>query len=452
MKHVSTSRQSASRMPYVLLVLMLLILWTAGGSSREDVIGQTIVRVSCWLLLITLLIAGRSPSFHRIKDVTLILGSSILLVALQLVPVPPAIWTTLPGRELFSQSPLAAGHALPWRPLSLSPGATLNSLSSLIVPLLTLVLLSFFKERHHKALLSLILGLITASSLLGLIQFSGGQFNNPFINDIAGSVSASFANRNHFALFLAIGCLIAPAWACGGRHQKWKLPLAMGLILLFSLSILATGSRAGVVLGLLGVSIGMVITRSQLAAYVRHLPKLFVGFAAGVFAILLLSAVWLSFALDRAISLNRILSLDVSEDLRRKALPVVWNMVESYFPFGTGFGTFDPAYRIHEPFELLGLKYFNHAHNDFLEVVLEGGLGALILLVIAIVFWMKNSWIVWKSRREINLLPMLGSTILLLVFCASIIDYPARTPMIMSIIVIAAVWLVQKPSRQLERE
>jgi hypothetical protein len=26
-------------------------------------------------------------------------------------------------------------------------------------------------------------------------------------------VSGTFANRNHFALFMAIGCVLAPAWA-----------------------------------------------------------------------------------------------------------------------------------------------------------------------------------------------------------------------------------------------
>jgi hypothetical protein len=35
----------------------------------------------------------------------------------------------------------------------------------------------------------------------------------------------------------------------------------------------------------------------------------------------------------------------------------------------------------------------------------------------------------------------LGSVMLLLVFGASIIDYPARTPMMMAVIVIAAIWL-----------
>src|SRR3546814_11495408 len=92
---------------------------------------------------------------------------------------------------------------------------------------------------------AIMLGAIFLSMLVGLLQFSGFMIDNPFINDTRGSVGGTFATRNHFALFLAMGCLIAPVWAFAGKQNaRWRAPVALPLMTLFALLILATGSRA----------------------------------------------------------------------------------------------------------------------------------------------------------------------------------------------------------------
>src|SRR5690606_13261800 len=107
----------------------------------------------------------------------------------------------------------------------------------------------------------------------------------------------------------------------------------------------------------------------------------------------------------------------------------------------SGLGAFDPVYRIHEPDELLNTAYFNHAHNDFLEVVLDAGLAGLLLLGGAILWFLGKSLKAWRGDTSRTILPRLGSSILLLILIASITDYPARTPMIMAVVIIAAIWL-----------
>src|SRR5690606_17001007 len=105
----------------------------------------------------------------------------------------------------------------------------------------------------------------------------------------------------------------------------------------------------------------------------RRLPKsVSIGLVTAS-VVLLVAAIVASATLGRAVSLERALSLDFGQDLRREALPTVWAMTKLYFPIGSGVGTFDPVYRIHEPDSLLSISYFNHAHNDLLEVVLDGG-------------------------------------------------------------------------------
>ena len=138
----------------------------------------------------------------------------------------------------------------------------------------------------------------------------------------------------------------------------------------------------------------------------------------------------------------RVIGVDPGQDMRGRGLPTVLAMIWAYFPVGSGLGGFDPIFRMHEPISLLGLTYFNHAHNDWLEVVLDAGLPGLLLLFSAVLWWGWASICAWRAGADTRyILPKLGSAALLLVMIASIFDYPARVPMIMAVIVIAAAWL-----------
>ena len=53
----------------------------------------------------------------------------------------------------------------------------------------------------------------------------------------------------------------------------------------------------------------------------------------------------------------------------------------------------------------------------------------------------------WRGGAR-QVLPRLGATMLSLVIIASVFDYPARTPMIMAMMVIAAVWLGERPEER----
>ncbi len=425
---------------------MLLILWIGGGASRADVMGQVFVRAGAWIVLIAFILFGRRPHLHTIAPVAFVVLTSAFLVALQLIPLPPTIWAALPGREMLEQAAVATGEGQPWRPLSLSPGATFNALSSLIVPVAALLPLAALSGADHWRLATLLLGLVIASALIGLLQFSGGHFDHLLINDAPRAVSAIFANRNHFALFAAIGSVLVPAWAFHDERQKrWKAPLALVLLLFLALIILATGSRSGMMVGALGVPLGILNMRRPIMTELRRLPKPVSWTLIAVIVAIPLATIVLSVALGRAVSVDRLVELDAGDDLRRQALPTVWAMIQFYFPFGTGAGAFDPAYRIHEPDALLSAAYFNHAHNDLLEVVLDAGLAGALLLLGAIGWWLWRSINVWRSDSSRDGLARAGSAILLLTLAASVTDYPVRTPMIMAVVVIAAVWLNNRP-------
>lgn len=440
------SRSLTGKLPdlnFVLLVVMLIVLWIAGGASRADVLGQTVVRAVAWLVAIIAILFAPKPNLKPVAPVAFLLFASAALVVLQLIPLPPSIWTSLPGRELVTQSAILSDQQQPWRPISLSPDATINALSSLVVPAVVFFLAAGLAQENQKRLLSLLLGLVVASSLVGLLQFSGSRFDNPFINNVSRTVSATFANRNHFALMLACGCVLAPLWAFqSSRSPRWKAVASAGLVVVFVLMILATGSRAGLILGTVGVALGIISVQSRIRKRLRQLPRRVwlpvVASIAGLFLVV----ISLSIMLDRAVSIDRVFGVDASEDLRRAALPTIWKMVKVYWPVGSGVGTFDPVYRIHEPYELLNILYLNHAHNDWLEFVLDEGILGLLLLVAAIGWWGWASFKTWRKPLESHLvLARAGSVIMFLIAMAGIFDYPARTPMVMALVTIAAIWL-----------
>lgn len=449
---------------FVLLLILLAVLWVAGGSARADVAGQAIVRgVAATLLVIAILFASRGGDGSRSgwpRAVAWLVLGTVLIPVLQLVPLPPDWWEALPHRAPFAQ---AVDGVQPWRPLAIVPDATGNALGSLLVPLAVLVLSAGLREGERGRLVAVMLVLVAASMLVGLAQLSGIRFDNPFINYEPGRVSGTFANRNHFALYLAMGCVIAPAWALqsrdlqGGARQRdslqggqgaarWRLPTAFGLVMLFLLLILATGSRAGMLAGAAGLAAGVLLVRQHGAAALPRAPA-WVPPAVGLSAACMVSLmVAFSVAADRAPSVDRAMGLDAVEDLRVRAFPTVIAMIGTYFPAGTGFGAFDPMFRLHEPLALLKGTYFNHAHDDFLEIMLEGGLPALLLAGTALAWWARGSIRVWLcgagSAKFRGAIPgQAGSAVILLVMIASIFDYPARTPMIMATVVMAAALL-----------
>lgn len=429
-------------LPAIVLCCLMAMLWIGGGASRLDAMGQVGVRFTATLTLAIGLLWGPRPVLTEVRPVALLLAATILLPLLQLLPLPPVLWMALPGRNVFDGL-REAGVAVPWRPLAMVPGGAVNALLSMIVPLSVFVLFAMVAPSERRRLLNFCLMLVVASTLLALMQFSGGGFANPLINDTPGQVSGNFANRNHLALFLAFGCLFVPSWAFGGsRITTIRGVSALGLLILLILLIIATGSRAGLGLGGLALAIGLGLVRRNLIHLSRRLPRWGLSVALLGFVVIVGLAVTVSLKADRAVGIDRLLDIDLGGDMRSRSLPTVLSMINIYFPAGTGFGSFDPLFRMHEPANLLKLTYFNHAHNDYLEIALNAGIAGIVLLIAAVGWWAVASIRVWQASHSADArLGCLGSAMLFLVFVASAFDYPARTPMVMAMIVVAAMWL-----------
>src|SRR5690606_34084734 len=123
-------------------------------------------RAATWAILIVYVLFGRPPHLRAVAPIALFLVAAVALVSLHLMPLPPSVWTSLPGRDLLAQAASVSGQEQPWRPLSISPGATFNALSSLVVPVTAVLLMASISLTEQWRTAVLLLCLIVASSLL----------------------------------------------------------------------------------------------------------------------------------------------------------------------------------------------------------------------------------------------------------------------------------------------
>jgi O-antigen ligase len=204
-----------------------------------------------------------------------------------------------------------------------------------------------------------------------------------------------------------------------------------------------TGSRAGLLLATLAMAMATVIAWPALRRLAQSLSRRQRTVAVGIGAVLLAAVLTTALTFARAEAVRRLFDSDPVDDARVRLLPSLIAMIRDFFPVGSGFGSFDPVYRGYEPFENLALTVMNQAHNDYLQIILEAGLPGLALILTFIGWWGWTSITVWTKRSgQGAAYGRLGSSILLLVMLASVVDYPLRTPLMMVIATQSAVWML----------
>lgn len=434
---------------FALFVALVLICFLGGGGSRGDIASLLYVRPAAILIAAAMILLPGPIDWRAIRTPLLLLGLFALLIAVQLVPLPPGIWMSLPGRAPLVEAAAAAGFAQPWRPLSIAPDLTLNSLAALTVPAAALVGFAALEAEHRRLLLPVVILAALASALIGLAQLTGGAESPFYFYRITneGSPVGLMSNRNHQAFLLAAAYPMLGAWASAssqdrrGRQFRATAVVALGIFLVPL--ILMTGSRAGLLLTAFGAVMGLILYlqgRRLFDGRGRRGLQLGLALLAGGLLIVTFAAV----ALSRAQALERLLVVDIESDSRLANLPVFVRMAGDFFPFGAGTGTFDPLFRIYEPLEALSPNYLNQAHNDLADVAITGGVPVLLLLLVLLAWWATRATrAFFGSGRDApgSALARLGAVVMFIFLAASLIDYPLRTPSLALVFAICCGWL-----------
>jgi hypothetical protein len=441
-----------------ILVCFLVLLFFTGGTSRFDAQQILFLRplsvVACALAMLTL----QSTHFTQGKWLLFGFGVTVLLCILQLIPLPPGIWQRLPGHGAVAGLDRLIGLGEVWRPLALTPLNGWSALISLVTPL-TVILLGVQLNRDDLyLLLPLLIGFGVFSGLWGILQILGDPQGalysyNPTNN---GAAVGMFANRNHSAALLAclfpmLAVYASTSTGAVDQHRIRQLgAIAVGVVLVPL--ILVTGSRSGMLLSVPALVVATLLYRKPFAlmserrgeAPLKLLAEHLV--AAGI----IVGLVFLTIYFSRAEALDRLLEPSQNEELRSNFWNVGVALIFKYLPYGFGIGSFVEAYQIDEPFDYLTEYYINHAHSDWLEIALTGGLPALLILFGAIAAFLFRVTSLWRRKncdQRSTKLAQLGSFLIIIVVLASAGDYPLRTPAMMAVFAIFCLWL-DPPSLQ----
>ncbi|HYD12460.1 MAG TPA: O-antigen ligase family protein [Allosphingosinicella sp.] len=427
-----------------------------GGASRADVMSLPLVRLASVVMIAIALMQIDRQQWRMIHLPVIFLLAVAAIIAVQLIPLPPQLWASLPGRGVYMDALGVAGIDGGWRAMSLTPDLTLNALLALLPPIAAIFALCLIGRAFWAMLIPPLLIVIGANALLGVMQIAS---NTPYFYSITNDEAAVgfFSNRNHYAVLLAIGFPCLACWAAQPQAdpalQRTRLWLALCAgAALFPL-LLTAGSRAGLILGGIGAisAFGIRMGRRSRdghgrAGRFRFQPVTLIPVAVGAIAVLA------TIALARDEALNRLLGSDTGQ--RGENLSIYFAMAKDFLPFGSGFGSFDSVFRAYEPLSAVTAQYLNQAHNDLLQIVIEGGVLPVLLLAVFLVWYLVRNWALWrhKVRSPAALLGRTGAVVVALILLSSLVDYPLRTPWLAVLMAAACCWMLPGGSTGEEKD
>jgi len=414
-----------------------------GGGARDDITSLILLRPLA-IGLVALALYRPGPRWRANAGPPLwLLGALLAWAVIQLIPLPHGIWSALPGRSMVAANDAAVGLGEIARAITLSPTKTLNTVYALAVPLAVMLTVANLDGQRADRLRWVIYAALALSVLAAAAQMlgpPGGPFYFYRITNYNNPVGL-FSNRNHLAIFFASAVPLLAHAALAGSSARSRRPVAVAAgaasVLALALFVLLTGSRSGALLfgGALAASatLWLIIRFDRAASWKKNLALPLAGAAAVVAAIA--AAVISS---SRSTTVDRFFEESMGEDLRVQVLPQLWEMLHAYFPVGAGFGAFEYAYTIFEPRSILRTTYLNHAHNDLLEFLIEGGAVAGLLLLAFAIWFARAGWCaaraVAASRRDPSARhePAFLWLAIAVLLAGSVGDYPLRTPALMA--------------------
>jgi len=381
-----------------LLGSVLLLSLLIGGGTAGGLISDVAIEITAIVSLAIVLTQGSGPRSPLLVRWLLILIVTLMVV--QLVPLPFALLQHV-------RPPLLQG--LPWladetsfRFISIGLGRSLEVLLFVLaVAAFFLGVLRLRVEQVYALLPFFFMGVI-CNGLAGAIQFS--LSDDVAINGLLPfTINAGlFANRNHFSALLFVSI---PLIVYYGLFRGRLLSGALGLIAVLVL-LLASGSRAGILIGMAITVISIVFLSSRSRASAFGILAIFIGLS------IYTMGAWTK--LDAR-------EVDPAFGRAEFARTTIDGIKDNWVT-GIGFGNFQKAYQIYEKEGMIFKQYVNHAHNDYLEIVFEGGVVAAFLIAFYLLLLVSAFA---RNRREPLQRAAFLSVFFLLVH--SLVDYPLRT-------------------------
>jgi O-antigen ligase len=423
--------------------LYLFACLILGGSAQGIWANMLLQLFGIVLLAWAVLKLAREPIGRRARQLLTLAILALLVIALQLVPLPASLWPHLGGRDALAADYRILGMSVPWLPLSLAPYESLATVMKLIPPLaLFCVIVRLRAYKPSWLATSLVAGTV-AGVLLGALQVTNHNYAaSPWYlyeQSNFGVATGFFANANHMAILLVVTLPFLAAllvWARGLASQHGS-----------AIAVMAT------VTGLV-VFVGIVLNRS-LAAYGLVIPVLVASAllllpqrsglkktGLAIATLLLVAAV--AFISTRAIHAEDPRHpASTSVETRAAMFQTTARALGDFMPFGSGLGTFQRVYRMYESRNQVTNEYVIHAHDDYLELLLELGVAGMLLMLAFLAWWALAAVEAWRSA-ESGPFGRAASIASAAILVHSLVDFPLRTAAINAVFATCLALLLER--------
>jgi O-antigen ligase len=295
----------------------------------------------------------------------------IVYVLVQIVPLPGGLMRFLSPETYHLYSYYSFGNVR-FMAISLDRYKTVIELLK-ISALFTVFLISANRFRKSANLSLMMTFLVVAGfclSVFALVQKASWNGKLFWFRELTpgGAPFGPFVNRNHFAGYIG---MIIPlgmglAFTSGTKEKRILfgfLSVMMAVALFFSLS------RGGIVSFFAGVCLfSLLMLRSRIQSKKAWLILLFLSVVA---------CYVLYLGIDPIVA--RFYATDIKSEERLTVWAASLAAFRDFWPTGSGLGTFVNVFPLYSP---AGIKdIYEHAHNDYIELILETGVIGTVLLL-----------------------------------------------------------------------
>ena len=402
------------------LIGLGIIAWAAGSPTEERMVRP--LRALLWIGLV-----------------------GLVIVALQLVPLPPALWSHLGGRAQMAADYGILGLQAPAMPLSLAPYSSVATLLTLIPAVAIFCAIASLKAYRTSWLaLALIAGML-GGALLGALQVSSGTpVASPWYlypQSSFGFATGFFANANHMATLLIISLPFLAALLVSGRGTSMQrysaaAALAGGAFLVIVVGLVINKSLAGY-----GLAVPVIVASAAIVLPARRGAR---RWALIVSALLLVAALA---ALTFSPVGEKNLEGRSSVGSRAEILTTTSEAIKDFLPFGSGLGTFRPVYQLYENPDRVNATTMPHAHNDYAELVLELGLPGAVILMLFLLWWGATAAQAWRAGDSTPF-ARAAAVASAAILVHSIVDFPLRTAAISACFAMCLALLVERRTQR----
>jgi O-antigen ligase len=365
-----------------------------------------------------------APLPRSAKPLMLLAVAAVAIVALQAVPLPPAIWAH-GGRAELADGYRLLGLPIPALPVSLTPYASLGELLYLIPPLAVFCAILRLKAYRVSWIAAALLVGTIAGVVLGALQVVSAGRDSPwylYAETNVGLAVGFFANANHMADLLVIALPFIAAIAAagkGGNIQRYSalVSVLVGIAMVVVVGIALNGSLAGYALA--------VPVLAASALIILRPKSRWRGLFAAVAALAVIASV--GGLASSSIGGTRVgQEASGSVQSREQILATTGKAMADYLPLGSGLGSFVKVYRLYESPSSVTNEYVIHAHNDYAELALELGVPGIILLLLFLAWFAAQAFSIWR-KGEGGPWARAASIASAAVLVHSLVDFPLRT-------------------------